>query len=133
LGIRALDLLVQGLDVRGEEAMELEGVALFLGESRALVEVRRSQECIALKSSMYFPYTVGKLYRQACFLCARCGKRQVPELLVLLLFGVGRHVGCLLLCNTRHATSGFPRVWCRWSASYKRLSQEHVRSVSTLC
>lgn len=28
--------------------MELEGIALFLGEGRALIEVGRSQQCIAL-------------------------------------------------------------------------------------
>ena len=32
LGVCAFDLLVEGLDVGGEEAMELECVALFLGE-----------------------------------------------------------------------------------------------------
>jgi hypothetical protein len=42
LGVCALDLLVEGLDVGGKEAMELERVALFFGESRAFVEVWRS-------------------------------------------------------------------------------------------
>ena len=31
------DLLVQGRDVRRQQAVEMEGVALFLGEGRALV------------------------------------------------------------------------------------------------
>jgi hypothetical protein len=42
LGICALDLLVKGLDVCWEQAMELERVALLLGEGRAFVEVRSS-------------------------------------------------------------------------------------------
>jgi hypothetical protein len=48
LGICALDLLVKGLDVRWEEAVEFERFALFLRERRAFVEVWRSKKCIAL-------------------------------------------------------------------------------------
>lgn len=48
LGVCALDLLVEGLNVRRQKAVELERVALFLGEGRALVEIGSSQECIAL-------------------------------------------------------------------------------------
>lgn len=48
LGIGALDLLVERLDVGGEQAMELERVALVLGEGRAFVEVGRPEQRIAL-------------------------------------------------------------------------------------
>jgi hypothetical protein len=41
LGVGAVDLLVESLDVRGKQAMELEGVTLIFRESGAFVEIRR--------------------------------------------------------------------------------------------
>jgi hypothetical protein len=50
LGVCALDLLIESLDVGGKEAMELKYIALFFRKSRSLVEVGCSQKCIALNS-----------------------------------------------------------------------------------
>jgi hypothetical protein len=57
LGVGALDLLIERLDVCGEQAMEFECVALLFRKSRALVEVRSSEKCIALAS----PLAAGEL------------------------------------------------------------------------
>jgi hypothetical protein len=52
LGVGAADLLVERLDVGGNEAMQLEELTLFLCEGRSPVEVWASEECIALVCSV---------------------------------------------------------------------------------
>jgi hypothetical protein len=99
LGVRALDLLVKGLYVGGQEAMKLERVALFFREGRAFVEVWSSKECIALTpvSAPCDSVEWWVLYSQAGFLRSGSGQRQMPELLVLLVLEIRGHVGDALV------------------------------------
>jgi hypothetical protein len=119
LGVRALDLLVEGLDVGGQQAMELECVALFFREGRALVEVWSSKECIALTpvSARCDLVEWWVLYSQAGFLRPRRRQRQVSELLILLVPGIRGHLCDALVGDAGDARGIYSYLLGCWHCS----------------
>jgi hypothetical protein len=116
--------------------MELESVALFFGEGRALVEIWCPQQCVALVViSRPLASTVSKTYRQSRLLGSGCREGQMAKLFVLLLLRSGRHDGTWLPFSKQASPRvKLPMQKCWVDAGYGEevLSEEYGRSVSTV-